>query len=456
MPVVPTFIRWISRRALRWFYRELRFVGRGRIPAQGPVLLIGNHPNDLPDVLAGFFTTPRAVRYVATISATTLPLAAATYRGLGVIPVMRVRDVRKMRARGVDVAQVNTVAFAMVQKAFRAGDVVGIFPEGGVHDTSMVGRPRVGVAKMALEYLVDGSDNDLKIIAFGLQYENGQIARTDAMVLIGEPLSLRAWVASEQAAGRPPDSTTLSARMHEALLAVTRNSHSWHDAGLRDRLIAAVAAVNTAPGGSPIETAAAVQHQCALLVSGAHGAELADSKMVHWQTIAEPIAEAIVRAGGLDRSARDATRVLQAAGVPDVVAQWPSAVWLAVCAGPAVIGLTLHAPLWAAARWSARRLMAVRTDYAAKAILPGLHLILLGYLLMAAVSAVVFRTAGWSPWWALALVVLLPSLGDLALSWSDGVRAWRLRARVRAWPATERSALQEAAQRLRRAWAAVS
>ena len=116
MPVVPTFIRWISRRALRWFYRELRFVGRGRIPAQGPVLLIGNHPNDLPDVLAGFFTTPRAVRYVATISATTLPLAAATYRGLGVIPVMRVRDVRKMRARGVDVAQVNTVAFAMVQK----------------------------------------------------------------------------------------------------------------------------------------------------------------------------------------------------------------------------------------------------------------------------------------------------------------------------------------------------
>ena len=136
---IPIFIRWLSRRVLRWCYREIRFVGTEQIPARGPVLLYGNHPNDLPDVLAGFFTTTRQVRYVATISATVLPLAASTYRGLGVIPVTRVRDVRKMKALGVDVSTVNRSAYDAVIEAFGAGDVVGVFPEGGVIDSSKVG-----------------------------------------------------------------------------------------------------------------------------------------------------------------------------------------------------------------------------------------------------------------------------------------------------------------------------
>ena len=75
MPFAPTrrFVRWLSQRALRWYYRELHFIGRVRGPNRGPVLLFGNHPNDLPDVLIGFFATDRPVRYVATISATTMP-----------------------------------------------------------------------------------------------------------------------------------------------------------------------------------------------------------------------------------------------------------------------------------------------------------------------------------------------------------------------------------------------
>ena len=146
-PLGATFLHWVSRRALRWLYREVHYIGRERIPATGPVLLLGNHPNDLPDVLAGLFITERHVRYVATLSATVLPLATASYKAMGVIPVMRVRDVRMMRARGVDVAAVNASAFETVRDAFSAGDVVAIFPEGGVHDTPILGVPRAGVAQ---------------------------------------------------------------------------------------------------------------------------------------------------------------------------------------------------------------------------------------------------------------------------------------------------------------------
>ena len=45
------FLRWSARRALRWFYRETVVVQMGVVPDTGPVLFIGNHPNDIPDVL---------------------------------------------------------------------------------------------------------------------------------------------------------------------------------------------------------------------------------------------------------------------------------------------------------------------------------------------------------------------------------------------------------------------
>src|SRR5262245_50478347 len=94
------FIRWLSPRSLRWCYREMHFIGRDRIPSTGATMLFGNHPNDLPDVLAGYFTTDRPLRYIATIAGTTMPMAEMVYRVLGVIPVTRIRDVRKMREKG--------------------------------------------------------------------------------------------------------------------------------------------------------------------------------------------------------------------------------------------------------------------------------------------------------------------------------------------------------------------
>ena len=101
------FLRWSARRALRWFYRETVVVQMGVVPDTGPVLFVGNHPNDLPDVLLGLQACPRHVRYLATIAAGAGGAASKGYEAMGVIPVTRVRDARKMRAMGVDMAAVN-------------------------------------------------------------------------------------------------------------------------------------------------------------------------------------------------------------------------------------------------------------------------------------------------------------------------------------------------------------
>lgn len=450
---IPTVVRWISRRALRWCYREVLYVGRESVPTDGPTLLFGNHQNDLPDVLAGFFITDRPLRYIATISAVTQPLANATYRGLGVIPVTRVRDARKMRSLGGDPAAVNRSAFESVQEAFRRGDIVGVFPEGGVHDSSSIGKPRAGVAQMALESVDNGATNHLKLIAFGVQYEAQQTARSDVIVVMGEPFSLREWVEHQA----DPSPASLSARLHEELRVVARSIDSWQNAEARDRLVAAVSACIATSGEPLLETAAGVQRRCGWLVEGRDASQTEqDTPVVHWRTISDELADLVRGAGGMATSARDTARVLDAAGSPNPQACWPSGAWMAVTMIPATIGLILVGPLQWGVWQFAGRTATVRTDRVARAILPGLHLIFLGYVVLGVLFALGFRASSLSAWWALPVVMLLPRLGDLGLAWRDAVRAWRLRARVRRLSVGERAAIRAAAERVWSAWMTLS
>ncbi|MCC6241993.1 MAG: 1-acyl-sn-glycerol-3-phosphate acyltransferase [Gemmatimonadaceae bacterium] len=421
----------------------------GPFPSTGPVLLIGNHPNDLPDVLAGLEVSGRHLRYVATISATTLPLASATYRGMGVIPVMRVRDVRKMRALGIDVGAVNAAAFGVVGQALRDGEVVGVFPEGGVHDTSAVGRPRSGVAKMALQYIDAGSENELHIVPFGMHYDAPRTFRSDLTIQVGVPLGLKAWHA--RLAGSTPQSAiegALNDRLHEMLLGVTRNSSSWDKADARDRLVAVIAAIGAELGGTLSGTALACQHRCAELMEEERAAE--------WQAMVDPISAAVGKVGGIASSPRDVARVLDAAGMSHRGAAWPSLLAMAASAPIALVGLVIHAPLWWAVRAVARHMTAVRTDYVAKAILPGLHLILLGYLGWVGLFVIVATMTDVRWWWVVPLVIALPRLGDAAMWWRDAVRAHALRARVRGWHAADRRTLHDAVSRLSASWLHVS
>lgn len=455
IPVIPLIVRWLSRRALRWCYREVHYMGRRHMPEVRAAFLFGNHPNDLPDVLAGFFVTPRPVRYVATISATTLPLATATYRGLGVIPVTRVRDVRKMRASGIDLREVNRAAFTAVRSALASGEVVGAFPEGGVHDSPFLARFHSGVAKMALNSIDTGADDDVIMVPFGIQYEAPRTPRSDIVVEIGASQSLREWAATRHQASEAVSASALAHDMHERLTAVTRNSVTWGDAEVRDRLVAAVAALSARAGEPILVTAARVQRRCSALVEPAETPR-ADDDSATWRALAEPLAEAVANAGGIPTSARDTARLLDAAGVANPQAKWPSTGWMLIAAIPAMLGLVLLGPIMRAVWWLGRETATVRTDYMARAILPGLHLILLWHLVVGASFALGFRALSLSGWWAIPVVWLLPRLGDVGLTWRDALRAQRLRYRVRTRPAAEREAIHVAAAQLRAAWAALS
>ena len=58
-------LRWITGVALHWFYGDIRVVGKGRIPATGPVLIAVNHQNALVDSLIAGWVVPRRIAMTA-------------------------------------------------------------------------------------------------------------------------------------------------------------------------------------------------------------------------------------------------------------------------------------------------------------------------------------------------------------------------------------------------------
>jgi 1-acyl-sn-glycerol-3-phosphate acyltransferase len=433
-PTLRRLILWISARCLRWFYREQRVLHAERIPSEGPVLLIGNHPNDLPDVMQGFFVTDRPVRYLATVSAATSWLSRKTYAWLGVIPVARVRDARKMKAAGVDIVAVNRAATDHVAAAFAAGQVIGAFPEGGVRDVPSLAEFRTGVASMVLKYVDAGLENDVTIVPFGLQYEAPTRAGSDVVAVVGEPLRVRGWLERQPDAER--GAAALTRRMHAMVSAVTRNSASREEAQQRDAIVAAVSA-QRAPR-SPLAVAPAVVRD----VEG-----LADERL---RTAASSLAAAVERAGGIGTSALDHAQLLVALDVQTVPAPLPTMVlWLGAPA--AVLGWLTHGPLFALVDQLAHRLAKARADIVARMYLPGLYLVVLWYGVVATGLLAACVAMGIGRWWAVPVILLLPRFGDLAVGWRGWYRHWRLVRAAYRWSTPERMALREDARVVRAA-----
>jgi hypothetical protein len=449
------FLRWSARRALRWFYRETVVVQMGVVPDTGPVLFIGNHPNDIPDVLLGLQACPRHVRYLATLAA---GAAGKAYEAMGVIPVTRVRDARKMRAMGVDMAAVNAEAGRRMAQAFAQGHVVGVFPQGGVHDNPQIGRLRTGVAMMALEAIDNGSVFDVTVVPFGNQYEAARTGGSDAMAVVGRGWSLRGWRAERLAQGLEAGVSALTDELRTSLLGVTRNAVDWESAAERDELVAAVAAVQppaTVASQAPLlERAARLVPLAEPLVANRRSdAATPHAGRVH--TFVSELSHLVHEAGGIRTSARDHARVLQGAGLTTEAQLTP--IWALVLMTPAaLIGWLTHGPVFWLVWRLAHRYAKARADVVARAFVPGLQVVAGWYVLLAVAALAALAVTGNASWLTvvvlLLLVTQLPTAADVAVAWRDGWRGRALVWRVRRWPAARRAEVVRVAEALRQEW----
>jgi 1-acyl-sn-glycerol-3-phosphate acyltransferase len=120
---------------LLWGYWRLDLNGAySEIPSEGPVLLVANHSSYLDPWFIGL-VFPRPVRYLIDHGwYWRSPLATWFFRGWGTIPVKE-KD---------PIATTEAVCSSLAQ-----GDVVGIFPEGGISSNGRLRRFRSGVVYMA-------------------------------------------------------------------------------------------------------------------------------------------------------------------------------------------------------------------------------------------------------------------------------------------------------------------
>lgn len=439
------FARWIARRSLRWFYRESHIVGAERIPASGPVLLVGNHPNDLPDVLFGLLATDRPTRYVATAAAATSIAVRWVYTGMRAIPVTRVKDARALKQRGADMAAANRVAFSQVTDALAAGDIVGVFPEGGVYDGPGIGPIRSGVARLALDSSISGSIKGIHVVPIGLQYEAGSEPGSDVLVHVGAPLSLDEWLAT--APERPHRAFTVELR--RLLESVSRTAVTAGEIVVRDRLLAAAAAAlyrakvaAGARGSAPIVVGIPLDAGWPTLLAEPGVAEAVDI-----------VCDAVVKADGRPVSARDCARVMLAASSDSP--RFPFA--LVLRAPFALVAALLHVLPLRGIWGLAKRISPLTSDRAARAIVPGFYLMFAWYALLGALLAAGLMAAEWS--WlvvvpaSLLFMRLLPRLGDFAVAWYHEWSGHRLAQRVARWPEHDRAAIRLSMHTLQRACA---
>ena len=114
---------------------DFQVVGRERLPAQGPLLVVGNHFSFL-DPVALIAISPWPIEFVGGFRTPNAPPFVSLLRQLwGFYPVYRGTG--------------SQVAFRAAQAVFEQGGVMGIFPEGSSAH-ALVRPPRPGAAFMAV------------------------------------------------------------------------------------------------------------------------------------------------------------------------------------------------------------------------------------------------------------------------------------------------------------------
>ena len=187
------------------------------VPAQGPLLLVANHPNEAFDPLLVATAVERPVRFLAKAPLFAVPVVGRVLRAAGCLPVYRPSDDPGQTAR-------NAATFAAVTAALQEGAAVALFPEGTSHDAPSLAPLRTGAARIALGAAAVGVP--VAIVPVGLVLADRDRARSEALAVLGPPL---AWDELRVAGPSGEAVRELTGRIAAALEAVTFNLDQWAD-----------------------------------------------------------------------------------------------------------------------------------------------------------------------------------------------------------------------------------
>lgn len=210
-------LRGTAAIALRWYYADVVVQGRERVPGEGPLLIVANHPNALIDPLLVGTSVERRILLTAKATLFGNAVVAWLLQTVGVVPLRRAKDEGLEGAALPATPERNSAAFAQVTDALRRQRAVLIFPEGISHDDPTLAPLKSGAARMALQARGEGVAG-IRLLPVGLVYEAKEQPDSRILVRIGEPLDLDAWMIAHATADPRELTEELGARLRTVTL----------------------------------------------------------------------------------------------------------------------------------------------------------------------------------------------------------------------------------------------
>ena len=210
--------------AIRLFFRRIEAVNVERVPKEGALLFVLNHPNGLVDPALVFVSLPRRVSFLAKSTLFDNPIGAFVLRTFEILPVYR-------RIDAAAKLESNYSTFENCFGLLRRGRCIAIFPEGISHDQPQLQKIKTGAARIALGAVSPrqgGSagelvETGLKIVPVGLYYTSKTTFRSEALIRYGEVFDVEPVELDSD--GEPPREAVLqlTAKIERALRDVTLN-----------------------------------------------------------------------------------------------------------------------------------------------------------------------------------------------------------------------------------------
>ena len=214
------FVIWLVQTITNTFFRRIDIVGAENVPAKGPVIFAGNHPNALMD---GWLLTAKCGRwplhFMVNAKLWKYKLLGPLLDLSGAVPVYS----REEHGASAD----NSKAFDALYKVIESGNCMGVFPEGVSHTESQLTKLKTGAARIALA-VAERGHTDVSIVPCGLNYIHRHRFRSQVLLEFGSPIVVDRHWATEYRNDDPGTVRKLTDHLANALLNVTLNAPDWN------------------------------------------------------------------------------------------------------------------------------------------------------------------------------------------------------------------------------------
>lgn len=212
-------LKLIVKIALRVFYKDIQITMKAPLPAEGPLIVVANHPNTFMDPILIATMLPQQVYFLTNGSVFKSPGVAWLLKRMNMIPIYRKED---MPGQNPD----NRAAFAKCYEFLSGKGTLLIFPEGTSVNERRLRKLKTGTARIALGFEAEHRfQAGLRILTVGLNYSQANRFRSEVFIHADEPIRVGDFAAAYQA--DPFEAATslteLIRKRLEVHLIITRN-----------------------------------------------------------------------------------------------------------------------------------------------------------------------------------------------------------------------------------------